>query len=472
MVEYRKFFIDGDWALPSADTVIEIVNATTEEPMGVISAGGAADVDKAVEAATRALPAWAALSPHQRREYLSRFQKGLSANSSEIARIITAEVGMPLKLSERVQVGLPIAVLGSYIQLLEDYSFTEDIGNSLIVKEPRGVVGCITPWNYPLHQIVAKLAPALAAGCTLVIKPSELAPISAFRLAEIAADAGLPPGVFNLVSGYGPDAGEALVRHPGVRMISFTGSTRAGQRISELAAATVKRVTLEMGGKSPSLILDDADLPKAVKSTVSSCFLNSGQTCSALTRMLVPADKYEEAAALAAEIAATFKPGDPMLPDTRLGPLVSSAQRERVRNYIERGIDEGADLLCGGAEVPEDLARGFFVKPTVFGRVTPNMTIAREEIFGPVLSIMAYADEQEAVAIANGTEYGLAAAVWSENSDRACEVARRIQAGQVDINGGRFNPMAPFGGFKHSGIGREFGPYGLEEFFEIKSLQL
>lgn len=472
MLEYRKNFIGGDWLLPSVSAVIEVIHAANEEVMGLVPAGSSADVDQAVAAARRALPQWAALSPERRREYLAQLQAGLAASSSEIARTITAEVGMPLKLSERVQAGLPVAVLESYVKLLEDYSFSEQIGNSLVLKEPRGVVGCITPWNYPLHQIVAKLAPALAAGCTLVVKPSELAPLSAFKLAEIAAQAGLPPGVFNLVSGYGPEAGEALVRHPDVRMISFTGSTRAGRRISELAAATVKRVTLEMGGKSPSIILDDADLAKAVKSTVSSCYLNSGQTCSALTRMLVPAARYEEAATMAVEMAGSFSLGDPMLPETRLGPLVSAAQRERVRSFIDRGRDEGARMLCGGAEQPDGFERGFFVKPTVFGAVTPEMTIAKEEIFGPVLSIMSYGSEEEAIAIANGTDYGLAAAVWSADAERALKVARRIDAGQIDINGGRFNPLAPFGGYKHSGIGREFGHFGLEEFFEIKSLQM
>lgn len=472
MLEYRKHFIGGDWVPSSGSAVIEVINAANEEVMGLIPAGSSADVDQAVAAARRALPEWAAFSPQQRRQYLAQLQAGLAASSKVIARTITAEVGMPLKLSERVQAGLPVSVLESYVKLLEDYPFSEQIGNSLVLKEPRGVVGCITPWNYPLHQIVAKLAPALAAGCTLVVKPSELAPLSAFRLADIAAEVGLPPGVFNLVSGYGPEAGEALVRHPDVRMISFTGSTRAGRRISELAAATAKRVTLEMGGKSPSIILDDADLAKAVKATVSSCYLNSGQTCSALTRMLVPAARYEEAAKMAVEVATSFSLGDPMIPETRLGPLVSAAQRERVRNYIERGREEGAQMLCGGAEQPDGFERGFFVKPTVFGAVNPNMTIAKEEIFGPVLSIMSYGSEEEAIAIANGTEYGLAAAVWSADAERALNVARRIDAGQIDINGGRFNPLAPFGGYKQSGIGREFGHFGLEEFFEIKSLQM
>ncbi|WP_305045600.1 aldehyde dehydrogenase family protein [Geoalkalibacter sp.] len=471
MQEYGRFLIGGDWVSPRRDRRIDVIHSATEEVMGRIPAGDADDVDAAVRAARQAQPAWAALHPHERRDFLARIHAGLLARSAQIARTISAEVGMPVKLSERIQAGLPAMVLESYIRLLDDYAFSEEIGNSLILKEPRGVVGCITPWNYPLHQIIAKLAPALAAGCTLVVKPSELAPLTAFMLAEIIQEADLPPGVFNLVGGYGPEAGEALVVHPEVRMISFTGSTRAGRRISELAAATVKRVTLEMGGKSPSLILDDADLAKAVKATVSSCFLNSGQTCSALTRMLVPKALYTDAARLAVEVAETFTPGDPLTPDTRLGPLVSAAQRERVRGYIRRGLDEGAELLRGGIDAPRGLERGFYVQPTVFGRVTPRMTIAREEIFGPVLCILPYEDEEQAIAIANDTDYGLAAAVWSADAERARRVARRIEAGQVDVNGGRFNPLAPFGGFKQSGIGREFGRFGLEEFFEIKSLQ-
>ncbi|MDO3379916.1 aldehyde dehydrogenase family protein [Geoalkalibacter halelectricus] len=471
MQVYDKLYIGGEWIEASHRAGIEVIHAATEEVIGVIPSAGREEVDAAVNAARQALPAWANLSPAERREHLVRLHAGLTASGAAIARTISAEVGMPLKLSERIQAGLPPLILESYIKLLEDYPFTEEVGNSLILKEPRGVVGCITPWNYPLHQVVAKIAPALAAGCTLVVKPSEQAPLSAFRLAEIAQECGLPPGVFNLVSGYGPEAGEALVRHPEVRMISFTGSTRAGRRISELAAATAKRITLEMGGKSPSLILPDADLGKAVKATVASCFLNSGQTCSALTRMLVHKSQYEQAAALAVEIAGGFSPGDPLAPDTRLGPLVSAAQRERVRDYIRQGQKEGARLLCGGEEPPVGLERGFYVQPTVFGDVNPHMTIAREEIFGPVLVILAYEDEEQAIAIANDSDYGLAAAVWSGDAARAEQLARRIEAGQVDINGGRFNPLAPFGGFKQSGIGREFGRWGLEEFFEIKSLQ-
>jgi betaine-aldehyde dehydrogenase len=378
---------------------------------------------------------------------------------------------MPLKLSRRIQAGLPAAVLESYVKLLGDYAFEERIGNSLVVREPAGVAACITPWNYPLHQMIAKLAPALAAGCTVVLKPSEVAPLSAFILAEIVHEAGLPAGVFNLVTGSGQEVGEHLAGHPDVDLISFTGSLRAGRRVAELAAGTVKRVTLELGGKSAAVVLDDADLQTAVKTTVGACFINSGQTCNAQTRLLVPERLYEEAAALAVTAASAYAPGDPLDEQTRLGPLVSAAQRERVRDYIRQGIAVGADLLTGGTESPDGLTTGFFVRATVFGRVTPDMTIAREEIFGPVLSIMTYRDEEEAVNFANSTPYGLAGAVWSGDPERAECVARRLRAGQVDINGGAFNLLAPFGGCKQSGYGRELGSYGLEEFLTMKSLQ-
>jgi betaine-aldehyde dehydrogenase len=340
------------------------------------------------------------------------------------------------------------------------------------VREPVGVVAAITPWNYPLHQIAAKVAPALAAGCTVVLKPSEVAPLTAFMLAEIIDSAALPAGVFNLVCGTGVVVGEALARHPGVDMISFTGSTRAGKRVSELAAASVKRVALELGGKSASVVLDDADFAKAIRATINACFLNSGQTCTAHTRLLVPVARYAEAARLAVEAAQGFTLGDPLSPDTRLGPLISDAQRERVRTHIRKGLAEGAELLLGGAAAPAGFGKGYYVQPTVFGRVKSRMTIAQEEIFGPVISILTYTDEDDAVRIANDTVYGLAGAVWSQDEARAQRVARRMRTGRVDINGGAFNMLAPFGGYKQSGHGRELGRYGLEEFLEIKSLQL
>ncbi|MGH8687240.1 MAG: aldehyde dehydrogenase family protein, partial [Burkholderiales bacterium] len=396
----------------------------------------------------------------------------LKARAEELAKTIAQEVGMPIKLAGRIQAGLPIANFANYAKIAREFKYEDRVGNSIVLKDPVGVVGAITPWNYPLHQIALKVAPALAAGCTVVLKPSEIAPFNAFILAEVMEAAGLPKGVFNLVTGFGPVVGEALVKHPKVDMISFTGSTRAGKRISEVAAQQVKRVALELGGKSASVILEDADLAAAVKGTVSGCYLNSGQTCTALTRMLVPASKYEEAAKLAVEAAKAFMPGDPLSESTRLGPLSSQMQLDRVRSYIRKGVEEGAELLAGGAEAPEGLSGGYFVKPTVFGKVKNSMTIAQEEIFGPVLSIIPFKDEAEAVAIANDSPYGLAGAVWSKDDVRAQSVARRIRAGQIDVNGGAFNMNAPFGGFKQSGHGREAGVYGLEEFLELKSLQL
>ena len=472
MILRDKFFINGQWATPSSKETIDVHNAGTGEVMGKVPAGGEKDIEAAVAAARAAFEGWSATPAAKRAEYLQKISDGLKARAAELGSTIAQEVGMPIKLAGRIQAGLPIANFSNYSKLLNDFKFEERIGNSLVVREPVGVVGAITPWNYPLHQITLKVAPALAAGCTVVLKPSEIAPFNAFILAEVIEASGLPKGVFNLVTGFGPAAGEALVKHPQVDMISFTGSTRAGRRISEVAAQTVKRVALELGGKSASVILEDADLAVAVKGTVSGCYLNSGQTCTALTRMLVPASKYEEAAKLAVEAAKAFTLGDPMSEATRLGPLSSQMQLDRVRGYIKKGVAEGAEILTGGAEQPEGLPGGYFVKPTIFGKVKNSMVIAQEEIFGPVLSIIPYKDEEEAVHIANDTPYGLAGAVWSKDDAHAQKVARRIRAGQVDVNGGAFNMNAPFGGFKQSGHGREAGVYGLEEFLEYKSLQL
>jgi aldehyde dehydrogenase (NAD+) len=464
-------FIDGQWVKSAGSESIDVIDTATEQVMGSIPAGTSEDIDHAVTAARKAFEAWAARPVAQRAEYLEGIAARLKARQDEIARIITREVGMPFKLSQRVQVASPAFNLGVTAKLAREYRFEETVGHSLIVREPIGVVACITPWNYPLHQVISKIGPALAAGCTVVLKPSEVAPLSAFILADIIAALGLPSGVFNLVSGYGPVAGEALARHPDVDMVSFTGSTRAGKRVSELASGTVKRVALELGGKSAAIILDDADLAAAVKGVVGACYINSGQTCSAHTRMLVPEAKYAEAARLATETAATYAPGDPFAETTRLGPLASSTQRERVRAYIRSGIEEGAELLTGGAEPPEGLQKGYFVKPTVFGRVNPKSKIAQEEIFGPVLSIITYRNEDEAVRIANDSVYGLAGGVWSGDEEHAKRVAKRMRTGQVDINGGQFNMLAPFGGYKQSGNGRELGRYGLEEFLEVKAMQ-
>ena len=472
MLTRDKLFIGGQWAAPSTRESIDVHSAGTGEVMGKVPAGGEKDIDAAARAAHAALAGWSQTSADKRAEFLQKISDGLKARADEIAKTIAQEVGMPIKLAGRIQAGLPIANFANYAKIAREFKFEERVGNSVVVKEPVGVVGAITPWNYPLHQIALKVAPALAAGCTVVLKPSEVAPFNAFILAEVIEAAGLPKGVFNLVTGLGPVVGEALVKHPSVDMISFTGSTRAGKRISEVAAQQVKRVALELGGKSASVILEDADLAAAVKGTVNGCYLNSGQTCTALTRMLVPASKYDEAAKLAVEAAKGFTLGDPLQETTRLGPLSSQAQLERVRSYIKKGVNEGAELLTGGADQPDGVPGGYFVKPTIFGKVKNSMTIAQEEIFGPVLSIISYKDEDEAVRIANDSPYGLAGAVWSKDDARAQNVARRIRAGQIDVNGGAFNMNAPFGGFKQSGHGREAGVYGLEEFLELKSLQL
>ena len=467
-----QLYINGQWTAAKGNKSIDVINASTEEVMGRVPAGTQDDVNAAVAAARAAFDGWSARPAAERAAFLQKIQEGLKARMEEIGRLIAGEVGMPVKLATMIQAGSPTATFGMYAKMLGSYAFEEKVGNSLILREPVGVVAAITPWNYPLHQIAAKVAPALAAGCTVVLKPSEVAPLNAFVLAEIIHAAGLPAGVFNLVTGYGPVVGEAMAAHPEVDMVSFTGSTRAGKRVSELASATVKRVALELGGKSASVVLEDADLAAAVKGTINACFLNSGQTCSAHTRLLVPAGKYEEAAKIAAELAKGFTVGDPFGGTAKLGPLVSELQRERVRGYIRKGIEEGAELIAGGADAPADLPRGYYVKPTIFGRVRPDATIAQEEIFGPVLSIITYKDEDEAVKIANNTPYGLGGGVWSRDEEHAKKVARRMRTGQVDINGGPFNLQAPFGGFKQSGNGRELGRFGLEEFLEYKSLQL
>jgi aldehyde dehydrogenase (NAD+) len=472
MKAYDKIYINGAWVRSTGRGAIDVINAATEEVMGAAPDGTVEDVDRAVAAARAAFPRWSETAPAERASYLERIAEGLNARGDEIARTITAEVGMPLKLSRAIQAALPVGTAKAFAAMVREFSFEEQIGNSLVVREPVGVAGCITPWNYPLHQVMGKVAPALAAGCTVVVKPSEVAPLTALILAEVIDGIGLPAGVFNLVSGTGPIAGEAIAAHPGVDMVSFTGSTRAGRRVSELAARTVKRVALELGGKSANLILPDADLQKAVTAGVNDCYLNSGQTCSALTRMLVPRERYDEAVALAKAAAERFTVGDPFNEATKLGPLVSAAQRERVRGYIRKGLEEGAALVTGGAEAPEGLTKGYFVRPTVFANVRNDMTIAQEEIFGPVLSIIPYENEDDAVRIANDTIYGLGGAVWSGDPERAKAVARRLRTGQVNVNGGRYNPAAPFGGYKQSGHGREFGKYGLEEFLQVKAMQL
>ncbi|MDF5758732.1 aldehyde dehydrogenase family protein [Spongiactinospora sp. TRM90649] len=467
----RHQYVNGVWSPSASGEWIDVVNPATEEPFERVPAGSPDDVESAVAAARAAFTGWADTAPGERGKILATAAELIRARSDRIARTITTDMGAPYAMALKVQTLMPAGVLASYAQLAETYDFDgEPVGNSRVVREPAGVVGAITPWNYPLHQIVCKVAPALAAGCTVVLKPSEIAPMAAYAFAEILHEAGLPPGVFNMVCGRGPVVGEAVAAHPGVDMVSFTGSTRAGRRVAALAAETVKRVALELGGKSATLILPDADLAAAVKVGVAGAFINSGQTCSALTRMIVHRDSYDEVVGMAVEAAARQTVGDPLDEGTRLGPLVSATQRERVIRYINRGEEEGARLVAGGTERPFDV--GYHVLPTVFAGVAPGMTIEQEEIFGPVLSIIPYTRVDEAVEIANGTPYGLSGAVWAGSRERAVEVARRLRTGQVAINGGRFNPMAPFGGYKHSGIGRELGTYGLEEYLELKALHL
>jgi acyl-CoA reductase-like NAD-dependent aldehyde dehydrogenase len=473
---YDKLYIDGAWVPSEGSGSIEVFDSTNDEVIATIPSGTAGDVDKAVQAARAAFDSWSQTTPEERAKALTRIGEGLTARMDEIATVITREAGMPKWLSTMVQAGLPINSFNTAAQLAESTEYETQLGNSLVVKEPVGVVGAITPWNYPLHQIAAKVAYALGAGCTVVLKPSEVAPVDAFILAEVVNDAGLPAGVFNLVTGTGPEVGEAIAAHPGIDMVSFTGSTRAGKRVAEVASQTLKRVALELGGKSANVLLDDLDdagFERAVRDGVGKAYLNSGQTCTALTRMLVPTDRMAEAERIAAdEVETKFQPRDPFADGAMLGPLASRAQVERVTGYIQKGIDEGAKLVTGGPEQPEGLEQGYYVKPTVFSEVRNDMTIAQEEIFGPVLSIIAYDGDDAAAAIANDSPYGLSGGVWSADAERAKAFARRIRTGQIEVNGGAFNASAPFGGYKNSGYGREYGPYGFEEFLETKSMQL
>ncbi|MFG1614876.1 aldehyde dehydrogenase family protein [Nonomuraea wenchangensis] len=466
----RQLYIGGSWTASASDESIEVVNPATEEVIDHVPAGSPDDVESAVAAARRAFPSWSRTAPAERGKLLAAAAELLRQRADDVAAAIATDMGSPLGFALKVQTLMPAGVLASFAQLAESHPREQRVGSSLVVKEPIGVVAAITPWNYPLHQIVCKVGAALAAGCTVVLKPSEVAPLAAYELAGILDEVGLPPGVFNLVSGRGPVVGEAMAAHPEVDMVSFTGSTAAGRRVAALAAETVKRVALELGGKSANVILPDADLKLAVKVGVANCFVNAGQTCSAWTRMIVHRDQYDEAVRLAVEAARGYTVGDPFDESTRIGPLVSQVQRDRVIRYINRGQEEGARLVAGGTERPHE--RGFYVEPTVFAGVEPGMAIEQEEIFGPVLSVIPYTTEDQAVSIANGTRYGLAGAVWAGTEERALGLARRLRTGQVAVNGGRFNPLAPFGGYKQSGVGRELGEYGLEEYLEIKSLQL
>ncbi|GIF06343.1 aldehyde dehydrogenase family protein [Actinoplanes siamensis] len=462
----EQLYIGGAWVPPESAARIEVENPYTEQVIGHVPAGTPEDVNLAVSAARQAFDGWAGLPAAGRGAALGRLHEALAARAADIARTVGRELGTPLKVAQAVQAGLPLTVLKGYADLASRPAEEETIGNSLVVREAAGVVGAITPWNYPLHQVVAKVGAALAAGCTVVLKPSELTPLVAYLLVDAADEAGLPPGVLNLVTGTGPVVGAAIAGHPDIDMISFTGSTATGRAITHAAADRIAKVSLELGGKSANVILEDADLVKAVKVGVGNAFLNSGQTCTAWTRMLVHRSHYDEAVALAAKTAAGYPVGDPFDPATRLGPLVSAGQRERVRGFIERAE---ARLVAGGLDAPLP-DTGHFVAPTVFADVDPESELAQEEVFGPVLSIIPFDTDDEAVRIANNSKYGLAGAVWG-GDEHALAVARRIRTGAVDVNGGSFNPFAPFGGYKQSGVGRELGRFGLEEFQQVKAIQ-
>ena len=467
-----EIYVDGNWVASSGTENIDVINPSTEEIIGSTPAGTKEDVDLAVKAAKEAFQGWSETSLEERLSYIENLAAKLGERSAEIGELISQEVGMPGKMSMMIQAGLPATTTASISGTAREFPFEETIGRSLVTREPIGVVGCITPWNYPLHQIMAKVAPAMAVGCTVVLKPSEVAPLNAFLLAEIIDELNFPKGVFNLVSGVGPVVGEAIAAHPDVDMVSFTGSTRAGTRVAEIAAANVTRVHQELGGKSANIILDDADLSAAIPSAVGACFLNSGQTCSALTRLLVPSSKMEEAAELAAQAAAGFTVGPADDETSKLGPLVSQMQWDRVQSYIQTGIDEGATLVTGGLGKPDGLDSGYFVQPTVFANVKNSMKIAQEEIFGPVLSIIGYEDDDDAIQIANDSDYGLSGGVWSSDNERALKVAKKLRTGEVDMNGSFLNTDEPFGGYKKSGNGRELGRFGMDEFVEAKQINL
>ena len=467
----EHLYINGSWVESTGEGSIEVINPANEETIGSVPVGSAADVEAAVAAAKAAFPDWSKTSVEDRIGYLNMLSQAIKGRTEELTELITSEVGTPINYCRGAMVGTPRVVSRSYAKILENFDWEEEVRNSLIVKEPIGVVGMITPWNYPLHQIIGKVAPAIAAGCTMVVKPSKEAPLNSFILADIIHEIGLPAGVFNLVSGHGREIGEVLSSHPDVDMVSFTGSTGAGVRVSELAAPSVKRVTLELGGKSANIILEDAEIAKAASASIHACFGNSGQECSALTRLLVPESKKQEIVDVISAKMEKYSVGDPMDESKRCGPMVSRKQQESVSSYIAAGIEEGATLVVGGLGMPEGLDKGYFVQPTVFADVTPEMAIFREEIFGPVLSITTYSTEEEAIELANDSEYGLSGGVWSGDEDRAMRVASEMRTGQVSINGGPFNISAPFGGYKLSGNGRELGVQGLEEFLEIKAIQ-
>jgi len=465
-----KFYIDGAWVDPVARRTLDVINPATEQPVAQISLGGAADVDRAVKAARAAFPAYSRTSKAERIALLERIIEAYKARYDDIAKAISLEMGAPTTLATKAQAATGIGHLKQMIAVLSEYEFEHMQGKTRIIREPIGVCGFITPWNWPINQITCKVAPALAAGCTMVLKPSEIAPLNAIIFAEVLDAAGVPKGVFNLVNGDGPTVGQAIAAHPGVDLVSFTGSTRAGIQVAKTAADTVKRVHQELGGKSANIILPDADLKKAVADGVRSCFRNSGQSCNAPTRMFVPREQHADAVAVAREAAEGVKVGPPDGADTAIGPVVSETQFNKIQRLIETGINEGATLVTGGPGRPAGLERGYYVKPTVFADVKPEMTIAREEIFGPVLSILPYDTERQVIDLANDSVYGLAGYVSSGNPDNARRVASELRAGQITINGAPGDVAAPFGGYKQSGNGREWGRYGFEEFLEVKAV--
>jgi aldehyde dehydrogenase (NAD+) len=470
MKECLEFYINGEWVKPVEPKTLDVIDPSTEQPIGRISLGSAADVDKAVAAARTAFETFSQTSREERIALLERVIAAYSARLGEIAETISLEMGAPLWLAKAAQAPAGLAHFTQALEILKTYPFVENRGSTRLLREPVGVCGFITPWNWPINQIACKVAPALAAGCTMVLKPTEIAPLNAILFAEIMHAAGVPAGVFNLVNGDGPTVGEAIARHPGIDMVSFTGSTRAGVQVAKAAADTVKRVAQELGGKSANIILDDADLKRAVDGGVRSCFTNSGQSCNAPTRMLVPRARHAEAVAIAKAAAESVKVGDPRTEGTTIGPVVSQAQFDKIQRLIDAGIKEGAELVTGGSGRPAGLERGYYVKPTVFANVRNDMTIAREEIFGPVLSILPYDSEEEAIRIANDTVYGLSGYVSSGDPARALRVAARLRTGNVHLNGARADFSAPFGGYKQSGNGREWGELGFEEFLEVKAV--
>ncbi len=470
MKECLDFYINGKWVAPVTPKTLDVINPATEEPIGRISLGSAADVDKAVAAARTAFETFGRSSRDDRIALLERVIAAYRARMGEIAETISLEMGAPMWLARAAQGPAGLAHFTQMLEVLKSYAFVENRGTTRLLKEPIGVCGFITPWNWPINQIACKVAPALAAGCTMVLKPTEIAPFNGIVFAQILHDAGVPPGVFNLVNGDGPTVGAAIAAHPGIDMVSFTGSTRAGIQVAKAAADSVKRVTQELGGKSANIILDDADLKRAVEGGVRSCFTNSGQSCNAPTRMLVPRARHAEAVAIAKAAAEKVNVGDPRAEGVTIGPVVSKAQFDKIQRLIDAGIKEGADLVAGGPGRPAGLDRGYYVRPTVFANVRNDMTIAREEIFGPVLSILPYDNEEEAIRIANDTVYGLSGYVSAGDTERALRVASRLRTGNVHLNGAGPDFSAPFGGYKQSGNGREWGAFGFEEFLETKAV--